>query len=426
MVGRHVEEPGLRREGGRLLVFRTERGGANPLRVLILALGLGTVLLDDLGPAGLHVDMRGPIDLRVELLGHQQRAGLAVEGVPKTIAVEVDERLGRLAFHVDVGQDHLVDAVVIPFVMRRHLEDPFGDAGVGIAGKNGHRPFVVPRPLRRVPRAGVARAVINQVQLRVVGVPAPGIAAADLPLVALPGLQGRILADGLAELGGVGIEQDLIVGADRIGPPCLRSVLQIVGGDVPRDAELAAADADDDLVFDHHRGVGHRLALFRIAVFDAPNHLTGFGVERHDGGIGLLENDLAVAIGHTPVDRVAAHHRDDCRILLRFILPQDLAILVEVEREDVVGERCIDVHDVADNEGTSLVAAQNSRREGPQRTKILGVVFVDLVELAVTPVRIIASGHHPLVGVFRELDQLIIGTGAARNEGECRECEPES
>jgi len=45
--------------------------------------------------------------------------------------------------------------------------------------------------------------VIDQVQRRIVGNPAPGRAAADLPLIALPGLDAGILADRLAELGGL-------------------------------------------------------------------------------------------------------------------------------------------------------------------------------------------------------------------------------
>src|SRR6202030_4277301 len=118
--------------------------------------------------------------------------------------------------------------------------------------------------------------------------------------------------------------------------------------------------------------------------------------------------------------------RDDRRILLWFILPQDLTILVEIEREDVVGERGVDVHDIPDNEGTALVTAQHSRRERPQRAEILGIVLVDLVQFAVTPVRIVAGGHGPWVRVFRELHQLIIGPGATRDERECREREPES
>src|ERR1700756_3557426 len=134
---------------------------------------------------------------------------------------------------------------------------------------------------------------------------------------------------------------------------------------MPGDPELAAADPDEDLVFDDHRGVCHRLALLGIAVLDAPDDLTSLGVERHNGGIRLFENNLAIAIRDTPVDRVAAHYRDNRRILLWLVFPQDLPVLVEVEGEDSVRERGIDIHDVPYNERTPLVAPQYSGRERP-------------------------------------------------------------
>src|SRR5262249_61878526 len=95
------------------------------------------------------------------------------------------------------------DAVVVPLVVGRHLIDPLGHAGVGIAREDSHRPFVVTRPLTRVPGRGVARTVVDEVQLRIIRDPAPGAAAADLPLVALPRLDARVLADRLAESAGL-------------------------------------------------------------------------------------------------------------------------------------------------------------------------------------------------------------------------------
>ena len=187
VVGRHVEQAGLRREGRRLLVLRAERGRADALGVVVLALRVRAELLHDLRPAGLHIDMGRPVDRRIILLGDQQLARLAVQRIGEAVAVEMHQRLGRLPLHRDVGQDHLVDAVIVPLVVGRHLIDPLGDAGIRIAREDGHRPFVVAGPLRRVPGAGIARAVVDQVQLGIVGIPAPGGAAAGLPLVALPG-----------------------------------------------------------------------------------------------------------------------------------------------------------------------------------------------------------------------------------------------
>src|SRR5262249_13134257 len=154
-----------------------------------------------------------------------------------------------------IAQDHFIDAVIVPLVVRRHLIDPLGHAGVWVARKDGHRPFVVTRPLTGIPGRGVARTVVEEVQLRIVGNPTPGAAAADLPLIALPGLDARVLADRLAEVSGLhGVDQDLIIWPFRKGAPRPLPGLQIVCGHVALYAELAARDADQDFVLDHHRG----------------------------------------------------------------------------------------------------------------------------------------------------------------------------
>src|SRR4029079_1062152 len=122
-------------------------------------------------------------------------------------------------------------------------------AGIGIAGEDRHRPLVVAWPLLRVPGRGIARTVVDQVELRVVRVPAPGRAAADLPLIAFPGLEARISADRFAEFGGLlRIDQQVLVGALGPGAPDLLAVGGRVGGDPAAHAELAAGDADIHLV----------------------------------------------------------------------------------------------------------------------------------------------------------------------------------
>ena len=65
----------------------------------------------------------------------------------------------------------------------------------------------------------------------------------------------------------------------------------------------------------------------------------GLRVERDESGVRLMEEDFAVGVGQAAIDRVAAHHRDDVRILLGLIFPEDLAVVVEVERKNGVRER---------------------------------------------------------------------------------------
>jgi len=108
--------------------------------------------------------MRRPVYCRVELFGDQQLTRFAIQGVGEAVAVEMNQRLGGLALHVDVRKDHLVDAVVVPLVVGRHLVDPFRHAAVGIASEDGHRPSVVAGALCRVPCAGIAGTVIDHVE----------------------------------------------------------------------------------------------------------------------------------------------------------------------------------------------------------------------------------------------------------------------
>ena len=155
------------------------------------------------------------------------------------------------------------------------------------------------------------------------------------------------------------------------------------------------------LSFTGQHGGGVGLALGRVAVDRAPLHLAGLRVERDDGGVGLVQEDLAVGVGDAAVDRVAAHHRDHVRVLLRLVLPDDPAVLVQVERVDDVRERRVHVHHVADDERRALVAAQHAGREGPGDLEIADVVLVDLVERRVARVGVVAGLDRPVRRIAR-------------------------
>src|SRR5206468_1972591 len=172
------------------------------------------------------------------------------------------------------------------------------------------RPLVVTGPLRRVPGRRVAGAVVQRVGGLVEAVPAPGRAAAGLPLVALPGLERRVLAHGLhlpvgPGHGLVGVHQHLGIGAHAVGLPRLLAGVDVVGRDEAAHAPFAAADAGDHLVLEHVRRVGVDGAELRVAVLHAPHHLAGLGVQRDEHAVGLLQEDLALGIGQAAVHGVA-------------------------------------------------------------------------------------------------------------------------
>jgi len=171
----------------------------------------------------------------------------------------VHERRRLLTVNVDVGENHFVDAVIIPRVVRRHLERPFRHTRIGVTRENRHRPLIVAGTLRRIPRAGIARAVIEQIEFGIVGIPSPRRAAADFPLVGLPGLR-----TGIFRTGELGADANIAIGARAVRAPRFFAGIEAIGGQVTANAIFAAGDADDDFVLHHERCCGKRLAGFRI------------------------------------------------------------------------------------------------------------------------------------------------------------------
>ena len=86
--------------------------------------------------------------------------------------------------------------------MRRRLIDPFRHAR-SRRGKFRRRIPIVAGRCDGFQVEGIAGAVIEQVELGVIGQPAPDRAAAGLPLVTLPGFQAGIGPDRHAEHGGL-------------------------------------------------------------------------------------------------------------------------------------------------------------------------------------------------------------------------------
>ena len=344
--------------------------------------------------------MRRPVHGRIVLLRHQQGAGDSIQRVTEAITVEVHQGLGHLALDRDVGEDHFVDAVEIPLVVRRHLIDPLHLAGIHIAGPDAHGPFIVTGALRGVPGAGVAATVVHQVQVLVVAVPAPGRSAADLPLVFLPGAERRICSDrlNLAVFPGGGrvwIDQHFVVGTDAVAAPNHIAGIDVVSRDVAAHAPFAAGNAGNHLVLEHMGGIRIHRTERRIAVLDRPDDLAGLGIQRDQHGVRLLQEHLAFGIGQTAIHRVAAHLRNDGRILLRLVFPLD-GLGVQVHREHLVRESAVEVHHVADHQRRPFVAAQNAGGKRPCHLHLAYVARIDLVELAVALVVHVASLHGPV------------------------------
>jgi hypothetical protein len=277
-----------------------------------------------------------------------------------------------LTLDVDVGKNHFVDAVEVPLIEGRHLVGPARYPRVSVTGDDGHRPFLIDRlavgagALHRVPSRRVGRPVEEQVGLRIVGEPSPGGAAANLPLIAVPGFQRGVLADGLAQRHGLlWIEQRFCVWAQRIGAPRLLAGLGIVGGDVAPHAELGSGDANDDLVLHRQHGGRIGLTLLGITVDDLPFLLPSLCLKRNQGGVRLMQIDGIVSVGEATIDGIATHHWNDGGILLGLVFPEDFALVLQIERIDDIGKGRVDVHDVAHHKRRALMATQHAGRERP-------------------------------------------------------------
>ncbi len=59
----------------------------------------------------------------------------------------------------------------------------------------------------------------------------------------------------------------------------------------------------------------------------------------------------------------------------------------------------MDIHRVADHEGRALVAAQHAGRERPGDLEVAHIVLVDLVQLGIALVGVVARLDRPLSGV---------------------------
>ena len=213
---RYVHKAGQRRKGRRIPVLEAGRRRAD---VVYDGADLGELVRVHDGPPGLEIDAENGIDVAV-WLGRDDLAALAVHHVEMTVAVRMQQHLARLAVHIHVDQDLLVDPVVVVLVMRVILQCPFGGAGIGIAREQRRGPFVVARTLLLVPRARIAGAVIDQVQVGIVSDPSPHRSSSGLPGVGRPGLDAEVRAVvRRVERVKSGADQHVLVRPRGVGPP---------------------------------------------------------------------------------------------------------------------------------------------------------------------------------------------------------------
>ena len=160
--------------------------------------------------------------------------------------------LPRLAVEVEIDEHVLLDFVVVPEVVGIELVGPMRIAAVGVAGEKGCRPEVVAGALIRVPGTGIGGSVVNEIEVRIVGEPAPHGSAADLPGVWRPRADAEVLAlHEIIERLEVRPKADVLVRSGGIGDIVDLAGIFVEDRDAAPHAHLAAADADEDFALHH-------------------------------------------------------------------------------------------------------------------------------------------------------------------------------
>ena len=142
----------------------------------------------------LRID-RAPIHAADEWRCLKELAVGAIENIIIAVAIGLQRQLARLAFEGHVRKNDDLRGIIVVRIVRRVLEIPFQLAGIDIQRDNAIGIKIVAGPALAGPlRIGLARPVIDKLQLGIISAADPDRAAAwDM---AAPAFQGRIATFG--------------------------------------------------------------------------------------------------------------------------------------------------------------------------------------------------------------------------------------
>src|SRR5581483_6119090 len=114
-----------------------------------------------------------------------------------------------------------------------------------IAGENAGGKFVVAGPSVRVPGARIRRAVIDKVEVGIVGYPRPGATTANLPGIGRPRLHPQVLTAILCvERLEAGADQNIFIGPGSVSSPSHLTGFGVEGLQPAAHTELSTTDTD--------------------------------------------------------------------------------------------------------------------------------------------------------------------------------------
>ena len=316
--------------------------------------------------------MRSPVDVH-ERIGRDQLAGLAIQNIEKAVTVGVHQRGHGPAFDPEIVENRLINAVVIPDIVRRKLITPLDRARIRVERELGCGPQIGVRAnidgivtaRLAAPRSAVTGGPVNEVQLWIVGPYAPGRTGTGLPGITQPCLVAR-----------------LALTRNGVGLPDLIARILIVGSDETANTVLATGDSgyDEILVDEWRRGDG--VTCLVVLNRDGPELLAGPGVKRHQFRIETTEEYLAIRVCNAAVIQAATNGSEI--VIRHFGLMYPLGLAgSRIERKHIprTGRRR-DIHRVADNQRGRLLGLESTQRVHPRDLQFVDVTGIDLFEIA--------------------------------------------
>lgn len=134
------------------------------------------------------------VDVLPERIGREDFAAGPIDYIQVAGALGADDYLAQLAGDRHVEQDELVDRVVVEQIVRHRVIEPACVARVGVAREDAVGPLVVACSLMLVPGPGIGRAVVDEIELGIVGEPTLHCATADLPSLRRPRFHAQVRA----------------------------------------------------------------------------------------------------------------------------------------------------------------------------------------------------------------------------------------
>src|SRR5207248_3590572 len=136
---------------------------------------------------GLKVHAARSRNRREGICGEHFSCG-AVHKIDIAVTLRPNQDLAGLPFDRKIEKDDFINRVVVVQVVRTELVIPNRLAGIGIASKYSRGELVIAGPCVSIPWSRIRRAVIDEVEVRIVGNPSPDASSSDLPCIWRPAL----------------------------------------------------------------------------------------------------------------------------------------------------------------------------------------------------------------------------------------------